>query len=219
MRSFILAAAALSLGSPVVANAASFVVNYNGTKVISNGGLDNNDFFTDLTAAGLFTYSDNATISLPVDGRVTYDFMASGSGLTNCFTSGIIVNFCETDKSWAPVSMGPSQIFTAGALAAKFFISGTSPGGDRLPGSSNFGVFLPNAGASAGAGVYASDVIYFGFNDLDGGINDDNHDDFIIRATIAAVPEPGTWAMLLSGFALVGSLLRRRRNNGITVLA
>jgi hypothetical protein len=32
-----------------------------------------------------------------------------------------------------------------------------------------------------------------------------------IRGQIAVVPEPGTWAMLIAGFGLVGGALRRRR--------
>lgn len=216
MRKLFLASAALALTSPVVANAATFVVTYTGTTLISATAPDANDFATNLNAAGLFSYSDQALINLPGEGVVKYEYMASESGLTDCFTSGVIVNFCETNKStWAPVSMGPSQIFSAGALAAKFFISG---GTARVPGDPQFGVFLPSKLASLGAGVYKSDVLYFGFNDLEGG-SDDNHDDFIVRATITSVPEPGTWAMLLSGFAIVGSLVRRRRNNGVTVLA
>ena len=216
MRKFTLAAAALSLGSPIAANAATFVVNYTGTTIISAVAPDRNDFTGNLNAVGLFSYSDSAFITLPSTGAVKYEYMGSESGLRDCFTSGIIVNFCETNKlAWGPVSMGPTQIFAAGALAAKFFISG---GIDRLPGSPQFGVFLPGKRATTGAGVYTSNVLYFGFNDLEGG-SDDNHDDFIVRATISAVPEPGTWAMLISGFALVGSLLRRRQRNGISVLA
>ena len=36
-------------------------------------------------------------------------------------------------------------------------------------------------------------------------------------ATIAAVPEPGTWALALAGFALVGGALRRRRTPNVRV--
>ena len=34
-----------------------------------------------------------------------------------------------------------------------------------------------------------------------------------------AVPEPATWAMMLLGFAAVGSMARRRRTGGEPVLA
>ncbi len=36
-------------------------------------------------------------------------------------------------------------------------------------------------------------------------------ENFTLRFTTAAVPEPGTWAMLIAGFGLVGASMRRRR--------
>lgn len=35
----------------------------------------------------------------------------------------------------------------------------------------------------------------------------------------AAIPEPATWAMMIGGFGLVGSAMRRRRTNGRMALA
>jgi hypothetical protein len=35
----------------------------------------------------------------------------------------------------------------------------------------------------------------------------------------SAVPEPGTWAMMLTGFGLIGWRLRRRRRRGVTLTA
>jgi len=42
---------------------------------------------------------------------------------------------------------------------------------------------------------------------------------FEIDSIAAAAPEPGTWAMMLLGFGVVGSQLRRRRKTGAAVLA
>ncbi|WP_416907736.1 MAG: PEPxxWA-CTERM sorting domain-containing protein [Polymorphobacter sp.] len=36
-------------------------------------------------------------------------------------------------------------------------------------------------------------------------------DPSIVRVITAAVPEPGTWAMLIAGFGLVGTMMRRRQ--------
>ncbi|MDZ4371449.1 MAG: PEPxxWA-CTERM sorting domain-containing protein [Phenylobacterium sp.] len=36
-------------------------------------------------------------------------------------------------------------------------------------------------------------------------------DDFIFTPTLAAVPEPATWAMMICGFGMAGGLLRHRR--------
>lgn len=35
----------------------------------------------------------------------------------------------------------------------------------------------------------------------------------VVRVISAAVPEPGTWAMLIAGFGLVGAQMRRRRSH------
>ena len=42
--------------------------------------------------------------------------------------------------------------------------------------------------------------------------------DFAVdRVYVAAVPEPGVWAMMLLGFAAIGFSLRRRNNSGVRV--
>jgi len=38
-----------------------------------------------------------------------------------------------------------------------------------------------------------------------------------IGITTGAVPEPGTWAMLIAGFGLVGAAARRRRRRGMVL--
>lgn len=40
--------------------------------------------------------------------------------------------------------------------------------------------------------------------------------DLTFSATVSAVPEPGTWAMMLTGFGLVGAAMRRRNRKSAT---
>jgi PEP-CTERM motif len=59
---------------------------------------------------------------------------------------------------------------------------------------------------------------YFAFEDLFGG-GDFNYTDlqFIARTgSLAAVPEPASWALLIAGFGLVGVAVRRRRTVRVT---
>jgi hypothetical protein len=55
---------------------------------------------------------------------------------------------------------------------------------------------------------------YIGFEDLRGG-GDLDYNDHQFVVTNAAVPEPASWAMLLTGFGLVGFAARRRRMTAV----
>lgn len=47
-------------------------------------------------------------------------------------------------------------------------------------------------------------------------LNDGAFGPALDEVSIAAVPEPGTWALLFAGFVVVGSVLRRRRNDAVS---
>lgn len=89
---------------------------------------------------------------------------------------------------------------TAGALPA-----GTvqAPGGNN----SNFGVFGRASYDAQGASSIVSAIFSSTSNT------------FEIDSIAAAAPEPGTWAMMLLGFGVVGSQIRRRRKAGSAALA
>ena len=69
--------------------------------------------------------------------------------------------------------------------------------------------FAVGDSASAYQGNLAGATGLFGGN---GSYQSFSPSSFTIAAAMGAVPEPGTWAMMLTGFGLVGVLLRRRRS-------
>lgn len=103
---------------------------------------------------------------------------------------------------WSPASNSPFGTFTYGINCSSGCPSGASAGGYADP--LNFTVLNAtisefNQLSTGGTAAYfAADV--FG-NGATGAIG----------ATVAAVPEPGTYAMMLAGLGLMGFTVRRRR--------
>lgn len=217
MRMFKLAAAALAMAAPVAAPAATFILNGGSFQSVPA----DNDFQANLGALSLNGYvSGGATLGFALgagetSGIIDLFYMGSESGLVNTFNAtGNVgaVSYAETNKAvFSPLYIG-SVTFTStiASLGNAFNFLGGTPG---AIGSNEFGIFVNRAKISGNF-----DTLYFGYDD-NGANPEDNHDDFIVRAVIRAVPEPGTWAMMISGFLLVGSLLRQRKSNGIPVLA
>jgi hypothetical protein len=200
MRKIVLAFGLLvSASSPAMA--AQFVV---GAGTDTSPLANNNDFKSDLSGLGLTVLRTNATLSITGPAKITYEYFGSESGFRDTFTSGS-VSYTETNKSaFGPVAMGTATFLNAADFFAQFTSSGH--GQTHTPGSVHFGFVLPTGTPS---GIHQTSTLWIAYDDQ---INnaDDNHDDFIIRATIAAIPEPATWAMMVGGFGLAGAAIRRR---------
>lgn len=202
---FKLLAGLSALAAPAVLQAQTVQVNYGSSNPIPA----NNDFVTQLAGLGLTQYATSgATLTLTANAQIYFEFLGSESGNSDTFTGGT-VTYTETsgfeNHFGAPIPLGFAS-FLAGSLAGQLNFSsvGGMPAGI---GQDGFGILL---GANQTSGQNVS-VFYLGYDDQ---INnqDDNHDDFIVRATVLpAVPEPATWAMMLVGFAGIGYSMRRRR--------
>jgi PEP-CTERM motif len=193
---------AVALTFPSAANAAFTVTFANNLAIPAL-----NDFQSALAALGQTRFTTSGTISLSNAANVTFEYLGSESGFTDRFAAGTVSGFENNANNFSsPVMLGTGS-FGAGVFAPVFTTSGSAL--SSIPGMDSFGILLGTL--TAGGGSFSSNVLYFAFDDQINSVDDD-HDDFIVRATInSAVPEPSTWAMMLLGFGAVGYSLRSRR--------
>jgi PEP-CTERM motif len=205
--------AALALATPATAGV---TITFTGTSPVPG----NNDFNADLASAGLTQFTTTgATITLSEDAQILFEFLGSESGFSDTFsTAGATpVSLTETSSPpgenhfAAPIVIGADS-FLAGSLASLLNFSSSGPGADATVGDDGFGIFL---GPNAVSGL-STNVFYLGYDDQIN-MQDDNHDDFIVRATV--LPEPGTWAMMLLGFGAAGFAMRRHRKPALAQVA
>ena len=206
---FKLLAGLSALAAPAALQAQTVQVNY----VATNPVPGNNDFVTQLAGLGLTQFTTTgASLLLSGDATIYFEFLGSESGFSDTFTAdGLYGDPTLTETSGsedhfaAPIPIGFAS-FLGGSLTG--LLNFTSSGGmPATVGMDGFGIFLgPNQTSGDNVSVF-----YLGFDDQITA-QDDNHDDFIVRATVLPpVPEPATWAMMLVGFAGVGVAMRRRR--------
>ena len=201
-------AAAMAMASN--ATAQSVVITPGTTAPISGA----NDFGAQLAGLGLTDITTTgAGLNLTADAVLTFTLLGSESGFNDTFNAGA-VSFTEMSSftPWGEYLLGSSS-FSAGSLSGDLLFSSLG-GVNATVGADGFGIFWGPNTSFAGTNVF-----YIGYDDQITG-QDDNHDDLIIRVNVSpAVPEPGTWAMMLLGFGAVGFAIRRRRAPALAQLA
>jgi fibro-slime domain-containing protein len=154
----------------------------------SNGVTNGGDTVT-FTGFGLTSIPFSDTSLFPVNGA------GSGNGRQNGFQTAVFGGTLNLDSRsvlrWTMSADDDAWVFVNGKLL-------TGLGGVHPVSASPLGTVGLNAGSH--------DVRVF-FAD-----RHTTQSSLSFSATIQAVPEPATWAMLISGFGLVGWAARRRRN-------
>jgi hypothetical protein len=160
-------------------------------------GTDVSTPATGTVAAGTLTQNGiNATFSFVLDGPATIDGHTYASG-TNLL-SGTVVKFAkitETSKSEGNVSAS-----TADPLTVVTYTSAIWPVTSWLSTSVDRGFSFALDGVSPNFATPAKGKALNNFAATVGG-----------QLSIATVPEPATWALMIGGFGLAGAALRRRR--------
>lgn len=201
-------AAAVGLALSVPAAATNFVLTLGATQPVPGS----NDFQANLAALGLTQLTDlGASVGLTGNATLKFEFIAREAGFNNTFKTTTL-SFTSiappTTVPWSADQLIGYQNYAAGPIGDWFFTPGGGPLGglDQAIGTMAFGIFYDPRRVAGG--TFSSRVLYLGLDDFGAG-PDDNHDDLIIRVSI--VPEPATWAMLITGFGLVGFAMRRRK--------
>jgi len=213
MKKIVTLLAGLSAMALPAAAGAQVQVNYTTTNPIPSS----NDFQSQLNGLGLTQFTaSGTTLVLASNATIFFEFLGSESGFSDTFTSGAVTyteNSSIENHFGSPIPLGSAN-FLAGSLAG--LMTFTSSGGvTATVGHDGFGIFLgPNQVSGQSFNTF-----YLGYDDQVTN-QDDNHDDFIVRATVTpAVPEPSTWAMMLLGFGGIGYSMRRRGRTGLITQA
>ena len=214
MRVLLLAAAAAALTTS--AQAANVVVN--GDFEAGDTGFDS-DYVFHIPTVNQAEYSITTSPSLVHGGFSSFGDHTSGSG------NMMVVNGSSdtTDRVWyeddLAVLAGTTYYFSTWIASAHpaspaqlaFSINGTQIGATFMA-SATTGIWQQFYATWHSGAATTADVALVNQNTAFGG-NDFALDDIVLDTLRpdAAIPEPGTWALMILGFGATGAMLRHRR--------
>ena len=204
MNKLLLAGAAALATSTAPAAAATFTVAAGTDQAL----IPANNFKANLEGLGLDNLRNFAGLTLNGPAKIKVELFGSESGADDRLMIPGLVHTQGPDVGFAPVLLGTLTFNNAAAFNIKFSSSLSSFMTEHTPGTGEFGYFLKSA--DNGLAVTTS-VLWLGYDNQLTAADDDNHDDFVVRLTATAVPEPAAWAMMIGGFGLIGASMRRRK--------
>ncbi len=186
------------------------------------------DITHDMSLGGLnMIYSDNFGVNavpdpLPTDFHGDAISPTTLSALGNLIETGWILHHSETDPGRSAAYVNNTELQLAAIQAAIWQVEGgnvTLNGGGSSAGANVGGAIA--GGASLTYAQYFTDYATGAYHNLNDA-NDrfytivevnplDGHQSFAVGWTLPGVPEPTTWAMMLTGFFGMGAMLRNRR--------
>jgi hypothetical protein len=153
------------------------------------GGIFTNGLDSAITELAFAFTGEQWRAGNSTDDGLTFQYLVGASDIS----SGIWKDFSALD--FDPLILGTNAALNGNDPANRTAISGTITGLNIAIGQT------------------------FGFRWVDQNSERNDHglavDDLSISATTAAVPEPATWAMMLFGFGVIGSAMRRAKRTTV----
>ncbi|HEU4798375.1 MAG TPA: PEPxxWA-CTERM sorting domain-containing protein [bacterium] len=157
------------------------------------------------------------------DTKFEYDFWRPVTAIRNADIDGNAATLADASwTSFVTTPPYPSSSSGIASIASNAQTVLTSFFGDTnnfcivgAAGQRCFNSFSSAAQAAADARIYGG--MHYRFDVNSGLIQGRNVANFTLANALAPVPEPGTWAMLIVGFGLMGASLRRRKRPRIAL--
>lgn len=177
-----------------------------GTTVVGQTTIDTLVNFTGTTT--------NSNIIVGTGGQARLEGAPNGNsndtfGLTSVDFSLASGTFNNLEFNLNSASAGAVVTFTAIDNNGDPFIFNNDGAGFTLGSGENFFGFL---------GIDNQSIASFSIDVTSGSLQDVRQIRLDGTSAVGAVPEPGTWAMMLIGFGAIGVGMRRRRRTGRTLM-
>ncbi|AKJ31515.1 PEP-CTERM sorting domain-containing protein [Caldimonas brevitalea] len=194
----------LALGLALAAGTASAQLAVEGSEISFSGYNGTPTSFTGTLNSGFL----NGLVDAGLGGKLTVTFLGKDDAWhTNTLSFGdtVINNFTTT--------VGSSLSFDVGAGNLNFSYADTVDGDTIANGGtpSRYGsyVVVDASKLDASSPAYGKYDFILGFND--GARHDADYDDLVVGISLAPVPEPETYALMLAGLGALGFMARRRQ--------
>lgn len=200
---------------PASVSATTFTVNYSGTL---NSFTDTSGIFG---TAGATIASSPFSASFTIDtADGTYWNNSNGSGWTQNSLASSNVTTTINGRAFTLATLSAGSFQTPPSWQGSFLSSYTGLSSENIFVLSNLYFYTYIPGAFPGFGTNFDITAPAGsFTQFDGSLDNDYFSGVVTNVRyvnqLSAVPEPASWAMMLTGFGMLGWAMRRARRQTV----
>jgi hypothetical protein len=220
----ILALTAAVVMMPTAANAAIVITQHPGTNLgafsfsVAGNVITINETWTNTNNVFLAFTGLTSGVDYTIVKRIINNTGATWTSFANeLLDPGIDAADPSPQPGFVPIGWSTSNDNDGLSFAQGSGLPRTSTGfptavSDELTDARDFIDFIGGAGVASGAPLF---TVTYGLRDTG------NNEPFLLSQrvnvrSVAAIPEPGTWMMMLAGFGIVGGAMRRRMRTSIS---